>query len=75
MKLIIKNLEKSQELTNHRGKYGKTLIKLGFRGALAHAHPAREGCPLPATMHDGANLPFTSDNKRPKQTLKGDTRK
>lgn len=29
----------------------------------------REGCPLPAAMHDGADFAFTSKNKRPQ----GDT--
>jgi len=66
VKLIIKNREKSSEFANHCASAGKILIKHGFRDAQPHAHAAREGCPLPAAMHDGADLPFTVKNKRPK---------
>jgi hypothetical protein len=76
LKLIIKNRKKPSEFANHSPSSDNSLIKLGFRQRPAHAHAAREGCPLPAAMHDGADPPFSKNkhpNKRPNKRPMGDT--
>jgi hypothetical protein len=73
VKLIIKNRANSQESANQMPPARKALIPLDFQQRAAAMRGAREGCPLPPAMHDGADLTFAFKNKRLNKRLMGDT--
>jgi len=68
VKVIIKRRLILSKIANHN-QHGTKSIDLALLFVLwAHPPHAKEGCPLPAAMHDGGDLPFNL-KKRPRETL------